>query len=509
MTARPYLIVAVVVFSLFLAAVRARSARQVVAFFPLENLADNTVGVDLARFGQLIKDKLQDRLDVQMIGETRGTDIDSRKKKARSVGATYILTGSVSRIGRTVSLDLNLAAADEPSKGRTVVVTGVDENPRKGQAMPPVFSRMATEAAARLKLAFFGSDIVGEGAARRKIQKMSGTISRSRNIPGEIVSVAYGDADRNGQKEVVAAYADSIIVFRVEGDDLQEKIRIENAGPGIVRVDTADVNRNGTAEIIAVRFAAGKAYSDLWEFDGNAYHRVVRDIPYFLRIADMDKEGVVLFGQESDSVTIFKGPIFPIGISRYGFGERKENEVPLPLPPGTSIYSFTPLKKRGSMRYAVLGERDRLILLDEAGKKLWESLDAVMGTETSLDPADASHPGQGTISGGMGRFHLPNRLFAVDLQGDRDDLLIVMNNLVTSGGYFENLRLFSNSEALCFAQDGDTLQLAWRSAQTGSSARDSFIDFNTANRSLRIGIATRDKGKILGMFGEWRILWMK
>jgi len=41
------------------------------------------------------------------------------------------------------------------------------------------------------------------------------------------------------------------------GDELREKARIPDAGPGLFHVDAADVTRNGVADIIAVRYAGG------------------------------------------------------------------------------------------------------------------------------------------------------------------------------------------------------------------------------------------------------------
>jgi hypothetical protein len=485
------------------------AARQLVALFPLQNLADNTIAPDVASLGQALKEKLQDRLDVQAMSAYAAQDTTAMKRKARGVGATYILTGAVSRIGRTVTLDLTLAATEDPGKGRTVVVTGHDDRtPADAGGFPPAYARMATEAAAKLKQLFFGDEIIGEGAARRKIPKLTGVISRSRSIPGDVVSVAWMDTDRDGKVEVVAAYEDGIAVYRVDGDDLVEKLRIANAGEGLVHVDAADINRNGIAEIIAVRYAAGKALSDVWEYDGKQYNKTARDIPYFLRTADLGAEGIVLLAQESDPVTIFKGPVFRIAMNRYGAGERKDLETPLPLPDGAWIYSFTTLNTSGMVRYATLGDRDRLILLDEKGKKLREGIDAVSGTETALDAALLSS-GIAPLSSPPKRLHIPSRLFGIDLDGDKNDELVVLNNLVTAGGFFESIRVFSNSEALCFAQDGDLLRLAWRTGQTGASARDSFLDFSPKTKTLRIGIAARDTGKLLGKFGEWRVFWLK
>lgn len=489
----------------------ALGARQTVAFFPLQNLSDNAIAADVARLGQALKEKLQDRLDVQTVSLEGTTDPDRLRKRARGIGATYVLTGAVSRIGRAVTLDLTLAAAEDPGKGRTVVVTGVSgDNAAGTTGLPLAYSRMATEAAAQLTYLFFGDEVVGEGKDRRKIPKLSGTISWSRNLPGDVVSVAWGDTDRDGKKEAIAALTDGIAVYRVDGDDLVEKTRLPDSGGGFIHVDVADLDRNGTAEIIAVRYVSGKALSDIWEYDGSQYQRTARDLPYYVRTLDLGKEGIVLVGQESDPVTIFKGPIYRLSPVRAGVAERKGSEKgnPLPLPAGTWIYSFTSLKRGGAVKFAVLGERDRLILLDENGKKLWEGVDSVSGTETALDaPLDSS--GRPDPAQSAKRLYLPNRLFGIDLEGDGSDELVVLNNLVTAGGFFESLRVFSNAEALCFAQDGDALHLAWRTPQAGASARDAFVDHPQGGQPFRIGVASIDKGKILGKFGEWRVLWMK
>lgn len=483
-------------------------ARQTVAFFPLQNLSDNSIAADVSLLGKSIGERLQDRLDVQIVAADGSQDPARIRMKARSLGATYILSGAVSRIGRTLTLDLTLAAAEDPGKGRTVVVSAVDDGSPAAAGLRPAFNRMSIEAAARLKYLFFGDEVIGEGKESRKIPRLDGTVARSRNVPGEIVSIALGDTDRDGKMEIVAAYRDGITLHSVDGDDLVEKARIPDADEGYVHVDAADTNRNGIAEIIAVRYAAGKALADVWEFDGKRYGRIARDVPYFLRAIDLGKEGIVLAGQESDPVTIFKGPVYRLSLSQFTPGGKRETGAPLPLPVETWIYSFAAVRNGESVRFVTLADRDRLVLLDENGKKLWESIDAVSGTETALDallgPSGRLDPAQGTK-----RLFMPNRLFAVDLLGDKTDEVVVLNNLVTAGGFFENIRVFSNSEALCFTQDGDSLRLAWRTPQTGGSSRDAFVDATPGGSRFRIGVASIDKGKILGKFGEWRVLWLK
>jgi len=493
----------------------AGAGRQSLALFPPQAIGLEDGERVSTLLGQILAEKLRDRFDVHLLEQDRGNDPGGRRRKARGVGATYVLTGSVSRIGRTATLDLTIAPTEDPEKGRTVFVTAEDgELPAEGQGktdvadLPSAYRTMAIEASGKLSHLFFGGGQIGEGAAKREIPPLSGKVSISRNIDGNVVSLARGDTDRDGKPEIAAAYSDSIALYQVAGEDLSEKARIPEGRGGIIHIDIADVNRNGIGDVIAVRHLSGKASSDIWEFDGKEYRRIAKDIPYFLRTVDLGEEGVVLVGQESDPATIFKGPVFRVALERYTAGDISERGAPIPLPGGTWIYSFVPVRFQGRIRYVSLGESDRLILLDEKGDKLWMSIEAVSGTAVSLEAADTGVPErQGERK--VGRLPLPGRLFAEDLNGDKEDEIVVVNNIASAGGFFENLRIFTNAEVLCFVQYGDTLALAWRTPLIESPAMDAILEGPRRGTPLRIGIASQNKAKILGKFGEWRIYWVK
>ena len=478
----------------------ADAARQSLALFPPEIVpagSDNALRPAVPVLEQTLKEMLADRFDVRPAGEgiAPATD-DTRRRKARTLGASYVFTGNLSRIGKAVTLDVTIAPVEEPGKGRTVVVSGALENPSE---LTPrdlaLFRRLAAEAALKAKTVFFGDERVGAGASAKSIPRLAGTISRSAPIPGDMVSTALSDTDLDGKRELVAATPDAIAVYRVEGDELREKARIPNAGPGLFHVDVADVTRNGVADIIAARYKDGKATSDVWQFDGKEYRKISSDLPYFLRTADLGPEGIVLLGQASDSATVFKGPIFRVAVSRDGKTVAKDPGRPLPLPEGTFLYGFTSLRKAKGVRYAVLTDRNRILYLDETGVEQWVGLDAVSGTEITLQGTDR-------------RVQLPGRMAAADLDGDGTDELLVLNDLVAAGTYFENLRVFAQAEILCFAQGEAGLQLAWRSPELDASARDLLAD-RTVPAKIRFAIASRDRAKLLGATAQWRVLWVK
>lgn len=514
MRARPLLIAAIAAFFCGMILAQAWAGRQSVALVPPQAFGmEEGQGISelLARS---LAENLKDRFDVHLVGGEAGNDPVWQKRKARSLGATYLLTGTVSRIGRTATLDLTLAPTEDPEKGRTVFVTAGEGKSLEGSTgagtpgeLTLAYRQMAAEASAKLKLLFFGDGKI-DGGAGKKIPSLTGKVSLSKNIPGQVISLAWGDTDRNGKPEVVAALPDSLVIYQVAGDDLVEKSRIPVTEGGLFHVDVADLNRDGIADIVAVRYLSGRAVSDVWEFDGKQYRRIAGDIPYFLRTVDLGPDGMVLIYQESDPMTIFKGPVFRITPGRFGSGDFTGRNASLPLPEGTWIYSFIPVRYRGGLRFVALEEGGRLRLIDGKGEKLWESIDAVSGPGLSLDSAVAEIPGPPGEHVAR-RLFMPGRLFAADLDGDKNDEIVVVNNIVSAGGFFENLRIYSNAEVLCFGQNSDGLELAWRTPQIESPAMDAFLDIRPGGKSPRIAVASRDKAKILGKFGEWRLYWVK
>jgi hypothetical protein len=486
--------------ALLILSTRVDAARQVVALFPPElnpAAADNVLLPALPILEKALQEKLKERFDVRSASSPVSVTTEERmRSKARSIGASYILTGTLSRIGKGVTLDVTLAPVEDSGKGRTVVVSGVleDASPVSSR-YSGLFRWMGTDAALRVNELFFGSGQQAAAAGMGRIPTLEGMINRSAPLPGEVVSVAKSDLNRDGKVEIVAAYASELAIYRLEGDDLREDARIPEAGPGLFHVDAADIDRDGMAEIMAGRFIGRKAVSDIWRFDGKGYRRIAADLPYFLRTVDLGPEGIVLLGQETDSRKIYRGPVFRMSFDASGSVGIRDRERPLPLPDGTFIHGFIPLRRKDGVRFAVLSARDRLVYLDSSGKEIWEGLDAFNGTEIPL-------------SGINENIRFPGRMVAVDLNRDGNDELVVMNILEIAGVFFEKLRIPTQAELVCFTQAGDSMQLAWRSPQTGTSAQDLLLDRDRYGIP-RFGLASRDRGKILGGAAEWRILWMK
>ena len=492
----PLLLAMVLVF-----APRVHAARHIVALFPPEidsSLAGDNVLVPAIQIVEnAMKEQLGKRFEVRSaVARFFSSSVeDQRRRGARSIGASYMVTSTLSRIGRGVTLDVTLAPVENAEKGRMVVVSGIlGEMSASSHGYSETFSRLGDEAASRVNELFFGSATI---AARDQgaVPGLSGAIDRSGPIPGEVMSIAMSDLDRDGKWDVAAAYANEIGIYSIEGSDLKEKARITDAGPGLFHIDAKDIDRDGMAEIVAVRFVGMRAISDIWKFDGAEYRKIYSNIPYLLRVVDMGVEGVALIGQEADQENVYKGPVLRMDLSADGSVTPRASGGELPLPEGTFIFSFTPVRYMSEVRYVVLSSRDRPVYIDSEGKKLWEGIDAFAGVDVSL----------GVVNEKIG---FPAVMVAADLNRDGIDEVVIMNTLVSAGTFFENLRLATRTELVCFSQTEDSLRLAWRSQQTDFAARDMLSETSRPGFP-RFGLASRDIGKILGGATQWRLLWMK
>ncbi len=167
------------------------AGRQTVALFP-----PHALGVDdgtriSALLGRALAERLRSRFDVHLVTVDEGSNPAERKRKARSLGAAYVLTGNVSRIGQTATLDLTLAPTEDPGKGRTVFVTSEgegasvqEERTTEAEGLPPAFRSMADEASAKLTLLFFGDGRIGEGGEKERSHPCRARSAEAATSPG-------------------------------------------------------------------------------------------------------------------------------------------------------------------------------------------------------------------------------------------------------------------------------------------------------------------------------------
>jgi hypothetical protein len=470
----------------------AEAVRQKAVMIPVSIAGDNTSGFSEGVLDRAIVDKMSDRFDIRLLKHEPDADPESLARKGATLGAPYLIDGSLSRIGRSVSLELRIRSIEPGSIGKTVVATGQDapsDKPPQSDLIPPVYRRLMTEATANLKMRFFGDDrSVGGG----RIPVPAGKMTRSATFPGNPVSGFSGDVDGDGKRELVVAFDARIEIFRIDGDEIAPKAVIEEPGPGIIRVDLLDAPRGATPRLIVSRWAGGKAIGDLWEPAGKGFRKTAAAIPWFIGKVRYAGAGDILVGQESGADLPFKGPVFRVDTKT---GSAPAKGAALQLPPGASIFNVVTLRYGKENRFLVVGSDGYPALYASDGSALGRGGEPVAGSGAGI--------------GGEGGLRLPPRLFPVDLDGDGRDEIVCAHDLVTSGVFFENVRVRSGAELMAFTQDGSQLRLAWRTSQAVFAVVDAFPSDDPATPGRGFGLLIREKGKLLEGQSEWRVVWYR
>lgn len=333
----------------------------------------------------LSREAIDEALDkAQGSAETSGElNPDKARVIGRSIGVDYMLYGSVTMFGKSISLD----------------TTMVDVNSDK----PPLtFSRQAGEPGAVItELDLIASQINLKTFNRRaeqfvppaqvagpqyqaqqvvKVEPGSGNLVNHRimlSTRGEVTAIAAADVDGDGQVEIVAVMMNDIRIYKDSGQQgllaLAGKIS-DGSHMDIVGLDAADINANGKAEIFVTRVLrqSGQVRSMVLEFDGSGYKKIVDDFPWYLRVIRDTFEKPTLFGQRTRG----EGP--------YG-----EGTVAAMTWEGTSYSASTRIKVPGNFSVLTLAIQDmndivaspklcidadgRLKLFTSSGKLDWVS----------------------------------------------------------------------------------------------------------------------------------------
>ncbi len=353
-------------------------------------------------------------------------------KVGSSLRADYVLFGSITALGQSISIDAKMApvsAGGEPISLSTQakmddVIPQINRFAqqinqkvfsRPGEQTPDTAASEAETVATRNpelliagsmvssdKISYLNPNFI-EVTAESSLRQSG--LWRSQTFQGPIIGMDVGDFDGDGRKEVVAISYDKLTVYRKENQGL--KIVATYNGTNVdhfVWVCAADPAREGKDKIYvsnlrkqnATRPAQSESQkgdmgftegmsSFVLSLEGNKLQVVADKIPFFINTVYLGKRGKVLIGQEkaAPGTGAFKGGIYEMALR----GRDLAPTSPVNVPDACNVFNFARVDiNNDNMEETVLiNENNHLQVLNAAGDQLQRSGDVFCATTNSFE----------------------------------------------------------------------------------------------------------------------------
>jgi len=407
------------------------------------------------------------------------------QKIARSLGqkygADYVIYGSLTMIGQSLSLDASIIGLLEEkpfitvhtqSEGMDALIPKVNSfaedinlkvfkrSPDQTQTAAPPAARPAEPEAVPVYRRHPDSLLVlSEGA------ETGGSLSgegfwRSPAIPEAISGLDVADVDGDGRNEIVYCSKHQVTVVRLENRIFRKIATYEGSvSENFFTLDAADINRNGRAEIFVNNQSSDRVKSMVLEWKDNRLEPIVKDKSWIYRIVNLPS-GPALFGQQSTIAEFFFGRIKKLTARGGGY---EPDTVQPQLKKDLNVLSFSLARFTGETNdtLVAIDINEELRLYTMGSAPLWEGDDLFGGSPLYTKISNTDPLGSYGI---LRYYYIPPRILTVDADGDKyQDILISQTRRSSASGIAPALRPLTGGSVHALTFDQLALKEKWRS----------------------------------------------
>jgi len=412
---------------------------------------------------------------------------DALLKLAKSLQADYLVVGSLTAMGSSLSLDAKFfdAGKAEPrnfyatAKNEGEIIQSIDslawdisekifahKRPASALSQPvaagqPIAQAQPQYATAHPDRAFAGRTGAG-GSPFIYPKGITSEFQKTQNMKLSLQYMEMADLDGDGQDEVIFADNDSVQIFKRDGNRLSKVGQIPGKpGYRIHAITVADLNKNGKPEIYVSAADSKGPHSFAFEWLGtDKANYIFQDAKWYIRAMSVPGEGMILAGQQADASKAVAPGIFRLDVANGALKMGSRMEVPASV----NLFEFTiaDLDNDGSREIIAIDQYDRLQVMRSSGTVLWKSDDFYGGTTRFIGGSEGFGAGKGSAQEGSNRIYIPSRIIVYDVNGDGQMDVIINKNLSTSSRLFENMKNYPSGEIHALSWNGIALSELWR-----------------------------------------------
>ena len=393
----------------------------------------------------LTRENLENKLgNADLSSIIKGVNESKAKELGNFLNVDYVLFGSLTLFGNSMSLDVNMVDIRPDNPSLTFFRQGNDA----GAVIPEldkiaeeinykVFGRETLQFQSQLALqrAYSGD---GENYAS-PLKKFQTLLS----VNGILNGVATGDLDGDKKNEIVVIQDRTVQIFKYAFNgkiSLVQKFEDDSVAMSLVGVDVADINQNGYAEIFITRInnRNQSVASCIIEYNGSKYVKGETTYPWYLRVIKDDKGDLELFAQAHTK----KGPwaskkVFKVNWQNNSYTPGTRLRVP---EKGFSVLSMTTGKafSNGTAMYLYTDELGQLVVFNDSGHIDWSSDRGYGGS--SLFYTFPKKTAGGLYDNEYAFLQPKNIIYDMDSDGKVE--LFVIKNKEIADSFFKNTRVF-------------------------------------------------------------------
>ncbi len=306
--------------------------------------------------------------------------------------------------------------------------------------------------------------------------KTEANVWRSLKFKAEIKSLAIGDVLGDKQNTLVIINDNSVSLYRYVAGKLEliDEV-IGEKDNNAIRVDVADINQNGRAEIFVTNLYNDKTQlkSYVLEWDGAKLVKIVQDANLYFRVVTVPGKKAVLLGQKRGITELFSKGIHNMAWMNGTYSESSLADVPR----GLLLYAFSSgnATNEGKEMTVALTSDLRLRVFDKSGDMEWTSKDKFTGGGGYMPyPVDVNDSKSSRELRNK-RYYLPQRVYISDIDKDGTNEVILINNKDYAKNLLPNLRFFKSGHIECLQWEGLAFGSKWRTTDVSGQVSDMVV----------------------------------